>query len=130
MNFKYVVAIVRPELAALLEAKLSTVGVGGITLTKVKGFGEYKNLFSRDWLSEYTKVEIFTEESKVDALLDVLQESAEADVPGVGIVAVMPVDRFLHLHTRRQDCSRLAGAVALRDAEAHREVRDAVPENL
>lgn len=105
MNYKYVVAIVRPELAASLEAKLGAVGAGGITLTKVKGFGEYKNFFSRDWLSEYTRVEIFTEESKVDALLDVLQESAEADVSGVGVVAVMPVDRFLHLHTRHRDCS-------------------------
>lgn len=112
MNFKYVVAIVRPELAAPLEEKLSAVGVGGITLSKVKGFGDYKNFFSRDWLSEYTKVEIFTEESKVDALLDVLQESAEADVSGVGVVAVMPVDRFLHLHRRHQDHSRLADAVA------------------
>jgi nitrogen regulatory protein P-II 1 len=112
MNFKYVVAIVRPELATALEEKLSAVGVGGITLSKVKGFGEYKNLFSRDWLREFTKVEIFTEESKVDALLDVLQESAEADVPGIGVVAVMAVDRFLHLHKRRQDRSRLAVAVA------------------
>lgn len=99
MNYKYVVAIVRPELAAPLEAKLSAVGVGGISLTKVKGFGAYKNFFSRDWLSEYTKVEIFTEESKVDALLDILQESAEANV---GIVAIMPVDRFLHLHPRHR----------------------------
>ncbi len=112
MNFKYVVAIVRPELVAALETRLSAMGVGGVTLTKVKGFGQCKNLFSRDWLSEFTKVEVFTEESKLDALLDALQESAEADVPGVGIVAVMPVDRFLHLQTRHQDRSRLADAVA------------------
>lgn len=99
MSFKYVIAIVRPEVVAPLETKLGAIGVGGITLTKVKGFGEYKNFFTRDWLSEHTKVEIFAEESKVDALLDVLQEIADADIPAVGIVAVIPVDRFLHLRT-------------------------------
>ena len=103
MNFKYVIAIVRPEVVAALETRLSAIGVGGVTLTKVKGFGRYKNFFSRDWLSEHTKVEVFTEESKLDALLDVLQETAEVDAPGVGIVAVMPVDRFLHLQTPHQD---------------------------
>lgn len=95
MEFKYVVAIVRPEGVASLEPRLHSIGIGGITLTKVKGFGNYKNYFSRDHLSEHTKVEIFVEASKVDALLQALHELA-IGVPGAGVVAVMPVDRFVH----------------------------------
>ncbi len=97
MNFKYVVAIVPLEAVESLERKLRDIGVGGVTLTKVKGFGEYKNFFSRDLLSEQTKIEIFTEESKLETLLKALLETAISDVPGSGIAAVMPVEKFLHL---------------------------------
>lgn len=99
MNFKYVVAIVPPEAVKSLEARLIRIGVGGISLTKVKGFGEYKNFFTSNLLSEHIKIEIFTEESKVGPLLDALLEVGEADLPGSGVVAVIPVDRFLHLRT-------------------------------
>jgi nitrogen regulatory protein PII len=99
MNFKYIVAIVRPDAVESLETRLKSIGVGGITLTKVKGFGEYKNFFCRDWLSEHTKIEIFAEESKVDSLLGIFLEAAHSDIPGAGVVAVMPTERFLHLRT-------------------------------
>ncbi len=99
MNFKYVVAIVPSDALELLEAKLASIHVGGITLTKVMGFGEYKNFFTSDWLSEHTKMEIFTEEAKVERLLNALLEAAHSDAPGAGIGAVMPVERFLHLRT-------------------------------
>lgn len=99
MNFKYVVAIVPPEAVKSLEVRLRRVGVGGVTLTKVKGFGEYKNFYTSDLLSDHTQVEIFTEESKVEPLLDALLEVGRSDIPGSGVVAVIPVDRFLHLRT-------------------------------
>lgn len=97
MNMHYIVAIVPPDVVESLEVKLRNLHVGGITLTRVKGFGEYKNFFSNDFLSEHTKIEIFAEASKVDALLGVLRETGAADVPGSGIVAVIPVGMFLHL---------------------------------
>jgi nitrogen regulatory protein PII len=103
MSFKYVVAIVPPEAVESLERKLRNIGVGGVTLTKVKGFGEYKNFFTSDLLTEHTKIEIFTEESKVEPLLEALMEVGRSDIPGSGIVAVIPVDRFLHLRTGTED---------------------------
>lgn len=99
MNFKYVVAIVPPETVDSLEERLRSIGVGGLTLTRVKGFGEYKNFFSNDWFSEHTKIEIFVEESKLEGLVNALLETARSDVPGAGVVAVMPVEKFLHLRT-------------------------------
>ncbi len=99
MNMHYIIAIVPPEVVESLEEKLRNLHVGGITLTRVKGYGEYKNFFSNDWLSEYTKIEIFAEASKVDALLGVLRETGAADVPGSGIAAVIPVGTFFHLRT-------------------------------
>lgn len=99
MNIKYVVAIVPRERLESLERKLHDLGVGGITLSRVRGFGEYKNFFSNDWLTDNTKVEIFTDASRVEALLGVLLKSDDSDAPGAGIVAVMPTERFLHLRT-------------------------------
>lgn len=99
MNFKYVVAIVQPEDMKPLREKLRRIGVQGITLTKVKGFGEYRNYFAEDLLSDHIKVEIFAEDSKVQALLGALLELGKIDVPGTGVAAVIPVDKFLHLRT-------------------------------
>ena len=99
MKFHYVVTIVPPEAVETLEKKLRSMGIGGITLTKVRGFGEYKNFFSNDWLTDHTKIEIFAEESALDRLLDAVLQTGRSDVPGAGIVAVMPVEKFLHLRT-------------------------------
>ncbi len=102
MDFKYIVAVVRSDALESLEAKLADIHIGGITLTKVRGYGGYKNLYTKDWLSDRTKIEIFVETSRVELLLNTLLETASADVPGTGIVAVMPVERFLHLRTRTE----------------------------
>jgi nitrogen regulatory protein PII len=98
MSYKYVVAIVRPDSVAPLEKRLTQLGVGGITLSRVKGFGEHKNFFANDWLTEHTKLEFFVEEAHVAALLAALKTTA-CGVPGAGVAAVMPVEVFQHLRT-------------------------------
>ncbi|MEO7850897.1 MAG: P-II family nitrogen regulator [Rubrivivax sp.] len=100
MSYKYVVAVLRPDVIAQLETRLSQIGIGGITLSRVKGFGETRNFFSADRLTEHTKLEVFVEESQVDALLSALRDTALPGVPGAGIAAVMPVDEFQPLHAR------------------------------
>ncbi len=99
MEVKRVVAIIRSEALDALENKLKSLHVGGVTVSRVKGYGEYKNLFTDDWMIEHTKVEIFIETPKVNELIDALLEIARGDVPGAGVVAVLPVERFLHLRT-------------------------------
>ncbi len=98
MSTKCVVAIVPSDLLEKLEQKFATVHVPGLTATQVKGYGEYKNFFSRDLTSVHTKIEIFVEEENVEAVTDAIFQVARSSVPGAGIVAVMPVDRLLHLH--------------------------------
>jgi nitrogen regulatory protein P-II 1 len=109
MNLKYVIAIVGPQCVAELEAQFARIGIEGITLTKVKGFGEYKNFFRDDWLSDHTKIEILTDESRVPALLEVLMKTAGSSLPGSGVVAIVPVDSVMPLRTHRgsaiNDCA-------------------------
>jgi nitrogen regulatory protein P-II 1 len=98
MRLKYVIAIVTPESVRTVETRLIEIGIGGITLTKVKGFGSYKNFFTRDWLSDHVKLEILTDEEQVRGIVDALMETAGPDIPGSGIVAVMSVETLLPLH--------------------------------
>lgn len=58
---KYVVAIVRPDVVGPLEQRLTQLGIGSITLTRIKGFGEYKNFFTRDWLTEPARMNALRE---------------------------------------------------------------------
>ena len=99
MSIKRIIAIIPSDVLKALESRLKTLHVGGVTVSRVKGYGEYKNLYSIDWMSEHTKVEIFIEEARVDALIDAMLDMARGDPDGGGIVAVLPVERFFHLRT-------------------------------
>lgn len=102
MSFKYVVAIIRPDVLSALEVKLGSLHVRGMTVTKVNGFGGNPDFFAKNHLTEHIKIEIFVEESKLDALTTAIMDSAHSDVPGAGVVAVMPVEKFLHVSTRSE----------------------------
>lgn len=99
MNLKYVVAIIRPDVLAALETELGRLHVRGLTVTKVAGFGEYADFFATNHLTEHLKVEIFSQASEAEAIVSAIRAIARSDVPGAGIVAVMPVEQFFHLHT-------------------------------
>lgn len=99
MSTKCVIAIVPSDLLEKLERKLATVHAPGLTATKVKGYGEYKNFFSSDLTSVHIKIEIFVEEADVEAITSAIVDVAHSTVPGAGIVAVIPTEAFFHLHT-------------------------------
>lgn len=100
MSIKRVIAIIRADMLGIFEARLKRLQVGGITVSLVKGYGAYKNLYTSDWMSEHAKIEIFIEEAELDALIEAMRDVAHANPAGAGIVAVLPVERFLHLRTR------------------------------
>ncbi|RZI40331.1 P-II family nitrogen regulator [Herbaspirillum sp. HC18] len=102
MGLKYVVAIIRPDVLDALEAKLSMLHVRGLTVTKVQGFGEYVDFLAKRHLTEHLKVEIFVEEPKVAELTNAIMDVAHSDLPGAGILAVLPVDKFFHIRTRSE----------------------------
>ena len=99
---KYVVAVVRSNILEALEQKLIDVGVRGLTVTRVKGLGEYAEFHARDWLSEHEKVEIFTEQSKVEAITNAIMDTAHTGDHGDGIMAVIPLEKFYRIRTRSE----------------------------
>lgn len=102
MEFRKVTAIIQPAVLEKVERKLQEIGIRGISVTKVKGYGEYANFFSRDWMGSVThaRIEIFTEKAKAESIVQAILEEAHQGLPGDGIVAVVPVERVYRIRTR------------------------------
>ncbi len=102
MNFKKVTAIFRCDSCEKVENSLQEIGVHGFSISKVKGYGEYTDLYSNDWLVTHARIEIFTEESKVEEIAETIMEAAHVGVEGDGIIAVLPVEKLYRIRTRSE----------------------------
>lgn len=99
MDYKRIIVIIPTNALEAVEERLRQLRVGGVTISQVKGYGEYKNFFTNDWMSEHTKIEIFVEAAKVDEIISTLAQASRDAPPGAGIAAVIPVERFVHLRS-------------------------------
>ena len=102
MKYKKIVAIIRAEQLEAVEKRLKTLNVPGISVTKVKGYGEYANFFSNDWTSENARIEIYCHPSKVDVIVNGIMEAAHSGLSGDGIVAVIPVENIYRIRTKSE----------------------------
>jgi len=100
MELALVVAIMPAPDLADVERRLAGIGVRGITVTKVKGYGEHANFFSRDWMTDEVKVEVFAARDKVEGITATILDSIHTGSPGDGIVAVLHVDQVFSGRTR------------------------------
>jgi len=100
MEWKRIIAIIRKTNLEKVEEQLRQIGVRGITVSPVKGYGEYANLCKNDWLVNNARIEIYAEASTVDAIVAALLESAHSGTEGDGLVAVMPVEKLYRIRTK------------------------------
>ncbi len=102
MKFRKVIAIIRPERLEAVEKALKQRGVPGISVTKVKGFGEYANFYSPEWLSSHVRIEVIIDEQQADKLTQTVMDASHTGVEGDGIIAVLPVESVYHIRTRQK----------------------------
>lgn len=102
MNYRKVTAIIQSDVLEKVERKLQAIGVTGISITKVKGYGEYANFYSKDWMVSHVRFEIFTHETKADAIAQAIIEAAHVGLEGDGIVAVLPVEKLYRIRTQSE----------------------------
>ncbi|OGA06052.1 MAG: hypothetical protein A2W68_15480 [Betaproteobacteria bacterium RIFCSPLOWO2_02_64_14] len=105
MDIKVIVAIIRRDKLEDVEKRLRDINVERINVSKVKGYGEYHDFFARNWMVEEVRVEIFTRKEEVDTITAAIMDAAHTGVPGDGIVAVVPVEKFLLIRTRAEATS-------------------------
>ena len=102
MLFRKVTAIIRPERLEVVEKALKRLNVPGISITKVKGFGEYANFYSDDWLSTHVRIEVFIGVDQAENIAETIMEASHTGLEGDGVIAVLPVETVYHIRTKRK----------------------------
>lgn len=103
---KKIEAIIKPFKLEEVKDALSELGVQGMTITEVEGFGRQKGHTEIYRGSEYTqnllpkiKIEIVLPDQQVDAVLETIIKTARTGKIGDGKVFVLPVEEAVRIRT-------------------------------
>jgi len=102
MQFRKVTAIIQNDRLQAVEERLKELGVPGISITKVKGFGEYADFYEADWMCTHMRLEIFIGVHRAEEIATAIMDTAHTGVEGDGIVAVLPVESVYHIRTKQK----------------------------
>ena len=111
---KLITAIIKPFKLDDVRETLSEVGVQGITVTEVKGFGRQKGHTELYRGAEYVvdflpkvKVEVVVNSMDVDRCVDAIVTAARTGKIGDGKIFVTPVERVVRIRTGEEDESAI-----------------------
>jgi len=103
---KKIEAILRPFKIDDVREALNEIGVRGMTLTEVKGYGRQKGHTELYRGAEYQidflpkiKVEIVASDSQVDKIVDTIIKAAKTGQVGDGKIFVSPVEDVVRVRT-------------------------------
>jgi nitrogen regulatory protein P-II 1 len=106
MTMKKIEAIIKPFKLDEVREALSDVGITGLTVTEVKGFGRQKGHTELYRGAEYVvdflpkvKVEIVVGENVVDMVIEAIIRAAHTGKIGDGKIFVMPVEQVVRIRT-------------------------------
>jgi nitrogen regulatory protein P-II 1 len=102
MKFRKVTAIIRPDRLEAVEECLKNLNVSGVSVTKVKGFGEHKDFFKSDWLCSHVRIEVFIGADNAETIAEAIMDIAYTGQEGDGIIAVLPVESVYHIRTKEK----------------------------
>ncbi len=103
---KIVEAVIKPFKLDAVKDGLHALGVQGLTITDVKGFGRQKGHTEMYRGAEYiidflpkTKLEILVSDVQVDDIIDAIMTAAHTGRIGDGKIFVMPAEEVLRIRT-------------------------------
>ncbi len=103
---KMVTAIIKPFKLDEVREALSDIGVQGITVTEVKGFGRQKGHTELYRGAEYVvdflpkvKVEAAVDDALVERVIEAIEGAARTGKIGDGKIFVMPVEQVVRIRT-------------------------------
>jgi len=103
---KLIIAIIKPFKLEEVKEALSEIGIEGMTVTEVKGFGRQKGHTEIYRGSEYTvdflpkvKLEIVVSDDLVLKTADAIVKAAKTGKIGDGKVFVVPVEEAIRIRT-------------------------------
>ncbi len=103
---KLVTAVVKPFKLEEVKTALSTLGLAGLTVSEVQGYGRQKGHTEVYRGAEYTvdfvpkvKIEVLVDGVDVERVVEALIEAARTGKIGDGKVWVTPVDEVVRVRT-------------------------------
>ena len=107
---KLITAIIKPFKLDDVRDALSDIGVRGMTVTEVKGFGRQKGHTELYRGAEYAvdflpkiKMEIAVEESLLDRVLEAVTNAARTDKIGDGKLFILDLQQVIRIRTGETD---------------------------
>jgi len=107
---KLVVAIIKPFKLDDVREALAEVGVQGITVTEVKGFGRQKGHTELYRGAEYVvdflpkiKLEVAVVDGQLERVIEAIQQSARTGKIGDGKIFVSPLEQVIRIRTGELD---------------------------
>lgn len=103
---KKIECIIRPFKLEDVKEALGELGIRGMTVSEVKGFGRQKGHTELYRGSEYTieflpkiKVEVIVPDESVEGVVDAIIKSASTGRIGDGKIFIMPADEAIRIRT-------------------------------
>jgi nitrogen regulatory protein P-II 2 len=103
---KLITAIIKPFKLDDVRSALSDVGVQGITVTEVKGFGRQKGHTELYRGAEYVvdflpkvKLEVAVDDSSVDRVIEAITQAANTGKIGDGKIFVTTLEQIIRIRT-------------------------------
>lgn len=111
---KLVTAIVKPHKVEEVKDALQEIGVAGLTLSEVRGFGRQRGHTEVYRGAEYqiefvpkARLEILVGEGQVDEVIDTIVKHARSGQVGDGKVWVTSTDRIVRIRTGEEGAEAL-----------------------
>jgi nitrogen regulatory protein P-II 1 len=107
---KQITAIIKPFKLEEVREGLAEVGVSGLTVTEVKGFGRQKGHTELYRGAEYVvdflpkvKIEVVVKDSDVERCIESIVKAAKTGKIGDGKIFVSPVEQVVRIRTGETD---------------------------
>ncbi len=106
---KKIEAIIKPFKLDDVKEKLTEIGVKGMTITEVKGFGRQKGHTEIYRGAEYVvdfipkiKIEVVVTDDQVEEVVEAICEAARTGKIGDGKIFIIPVENAIRIRTKEQ----------------------------
>ncbi len=103
---KKIEAIIKPFKLDEVKDALIEIGIGGMTVTEVKGFGQQKGHTEIYRGTEYVidflpkvKIEVVVKDEDVEKVIDVITKTAQTGRVGDGKIFIIPIDDVVRIRT-------------------------------
>lgn len=107
---KKVEAIIKPFKLDDVKDALNELGIKGMTISEVKGYGRQKGhteiYRGAEYLVDFipkVKIEVVIGADQVDSVVDKIREAANTGKIGDGKIFVLPVERVVRVRTGEED---------------------------